>query len=331
MMFGLINELRREMNQRDGANRKEIDEKINQMRQILDRGMDVSQRSVQEQFKESRDLIKDTAKKITQFEQTNKRIENFATQLQSLENILKNPKQRGILGEYYLESILKNVFDPSQYQLQYKFKDSTIVDAVIFYQGKVLPIDSKFSMENYNKMIEQPDKEKRKELGRRLIVDIKKRIDETSKYIKTKEKTFDFAFMFIPSEGVYYDLISAKIGALKETGEDLVTYAHKKNVVLVSPSSFYAYLQTIMHGLKLVKMKESMSYFRKNIETLEKHLKTYEVHFSKVGSHLSTTVNAYNNSQKEYKKIDKDIYRLTEKKKGGKVKIELLEKPKENQ
>ncbi|MBD3300676.1 MAG: DNA recombination protein RmuC [Candidatus Moranbacteria bacterium] len=329
-MFIIINELRKEIRQNQGENRKELESKLNLIRQTLDRGMDFSFKSIKNQFQESKRLIEQTSQRISRFEQTNQKIAGFAEQLQSLESFLKNPKQRGILGEYYLESILKNVFNPEQFELQYKFKDGSIVDAVIFYQDKILPIDSKFSMENYNKMIEEKDTLRKKNLEKNIINDIKKRINETAKYIKINEGTFDFAFMFIPSESVYYDLISAKVGIIRETKENIINYAHKKNVVLVSPSSFYAYLQTILHGLKLIQMKESMSVFRKNIDKLDRHLKNYENHFLKIGTHLTTTVNAYNNSSKEFKKIDKDLYKISQKPRKNFKELEKIEKPKEN-
>jgi len=144
----------------------------------------------------------------------------FAQQLQSLENILKNPKQRGILGEYYLETILKNVLPPRLYQMQYKFKNGEIVDAVVFVKDKIIPIDSKFSLENYNKMAAETNPARKEELEKIFKIDLKNRIDETAKYIRPDEKTMDFALMFIPSEGIYYDLLINEVGSLKANTRD---------------------------------------------------------------------------------------------------------------
>lgn len=201
------------------------------------------------------------------------------------------------------------------------------MDAVVFYQGKILPIDSKFSMENYNKIIREKDPERKRSLSRDLVLDIKKRINETARYIRTKDDTFAFAFMFIPSEGVYYDMLVAEVGVLKETSKDLIAYALSKNVIPVSPTSFYAYLQTILHGLRNVEMKESMDLVIKKIEQLDKHLRNYETYFKKLGSSISTTVRAYNNSSNEFAKIDKDVYRVSDGRSGGKAKIMQIEPP----
>jgi len=325
MMLSVLAELRRDIQGFSGESRKEVQLRLDKISDELNRGIVHSSEAIERQFKESQTLIKETAEKITRFEETNKKIADFAGQLQSLESVLKNPKHRGILGEYYLETMLKNVFDPTQYKMQFKFTNGEIVDAVIFYQKKIIPIDSKFSLEDYNKMIEEKDIQRKKVLYRELALSIKKRIEETAKYIRQKEDTYDFAVMFIPSEGVYYDMISTDVGAMKETAVDLIEYAHKKNVVIVSPSSFYAYLQTILHGLRAVEMKESMVGIIKKVEQLDKHLRTYEVYYKKVGDNLNQTVSNYNKSTREFAKIDKDVYRITDGEAGRKGEIDLIE------
>jgi DNA recombination protein RmuC len=250
----------------------------------------------------------------------------FATQLQNLEHILQNPKQRGILGEYYLENVLKNVLPPSTYQMQYKFSDGDIVDAVVFVKDKIIPVDSKFSLENYNRAIQEHDPELKAQLEETFKSDLKKRIDETSKYIKPNENTMDFAFMFIPAEGIYYDLLVNKVGALKVNTQALIEYAFKeKRVIIVSPTSFLAYLQTVMQGLRALQIEESAKEIRKRVEELGKHLVAYDEYVKKLGNNLSTTVNAYNTAYKELNKIDKDVVRIT----GAEKKIEaaVIERP----
>ncbi|MDD5693478.1 MAG: DNA recombination protein RmuC, partial [Patescibacteria group bacterium] len=225
---------------------------------------------------------------------------------------LKNPKQRGILGEYYLETLLKNLFQPNQYKMQYKFKDGSIADAVIFMSDKIIPIDSKFSLENYNKILEEKDPTRKESLEKAFKSDLKNRIDETSKYIKPRENTYDFAFMFIPSEGVYYDLLVNQVGAVKVNTRDLIEYAFKeKRVIIVSPTSFAAYLQTVLQGLKALAVEESIKEIVDNISKLGNHLSSYESYFQKLGTNLSTTVNMYNSANKEFGKIDKDITKIT--------------------
>ncbi|MCK4781373.1 DNA recombination protein RmuC [Candidatus Parcubacteria bacterium] len=284
---------------------------------------------IEKQITQSTKVIENVTEKLTKLENTNKQVVGFAQQLQSLENILKNPKQRGILGEYYLEELLKNVFSPNQYQMQYAFKDGQIVDAAIFIKDKILPIDSKFSLENYNKIVEEKDAFRREQLEKIFKQDLKNRIDETAKYVRPEEGTLDFAFMFIPAEAIYYDLLVNKVGAVKSNTRDLVNYAvREKHVHIVSPTSFYAYLQTILQGLRAMQIEESAKEIRKGVEMLGRHIVSYEEYMQKLGNNLGTTVNAYNKSYKELSKIDKDIAKITQGKKT--IKPLELEKPEQN-
>jgi len=270
------------------------------------------QSAVRSQFGESQKLIKDITEELTGMKETNKQVVNVADQLKTLQNTLQNPKQRGVLGEYYLDSVLKNIFPPDQYQLQYKFADGETVDAVLFLQGKVLPIDSKFSLENYNRIVNETDPIEREKLEKLFIADIKKRVDETSKYIRPKEDTMDFAFMFIPSEAIYYDLLVNKVGAVKSSTRDIIEYAFReKHVIVVSPTSFMAYLQTVLQGLRALKIEESAKEIQKRVGELGRHIGAYDQFMGKLGNSLGTTVNHYNTAHKELKKIDKDVLRIT--------------------
>jgi DNA recombination protein RmuC len=290
----------------------------------IDRGLTSSRES-------SERIILNVTEKLKDIENTNKQVVGIADQLQGLENVLKNPKQRGILGEYLLETLLKNLFQPNQYQLQYKFKDGSIADAVLFVKDKtepqsIIPIDSKFSLENYNRICNEKDTSRKSELEKAFKQDLKNRIDETAKYIKPGEGTMDFAFMFIPSEGVYYDLLINQVGAIKVNTKDLIDYAFReKKVIIVSPTSFGAYLQTVMQGLRAFKIEKSAAEIRENVQKLSAHMRAYGEYTQKVGTHLATTVNAYNAASKEFGKIDKDVTRIT----GDTIdyEVELLDKP----
>ena len=210
--------------------------------------------------------------------------------------------------------------------MQYKFSDGDIVDAVVFVKEKIIPIDSKFSLENYNRIVVEKDETRKEELEKAFKADLKNRIDETSKYIKPKENTMDFAFMFIPAEGIYYDLLINKVGAVKINTSDLIEYAFKeKHVIIVSPTSFLAYLQTVLQGLRALKIEESAKEIRQRVEELGKHILAYDEYMKKLGNSLSTTVNSYNTAYKEFNKMDKDVMRITD----GKRQIEplLIEKP----
>ncbi len=300
----------------DDIGLKLILEQINELNRTVDKKIGDNAKEMQESIKyqsnKSFDIIRDITEKLTRLDETNKQVVSFADQLQSLQDILKNPKQRGILGEYYLETLLKNVLPAGSYQMQYPFKDGTIVDAVVFVKDKIIPIDSKFSLENYNRLVEEKNQAEKEKLEKLFKEDLKRRIDETAKYVKPGEGTMDFAFMFIPHEAIYYDLLISQVGAVKVNTRDLVEYAFKeKHVIIVSPTSFLAYLQTVLQGLKALQIEESAKDIKKNVENLQKHLRSYQEYQEKLGNALSTTVSHFNNSSKEFKKIDKDVVKIT--------------------
>ncbi len=305
-----------------------VDAKLSETNKAMQEGSRV-------QFRESRELMQDinremneqlrnVVKGVTEVGESSKQVFAVADQLKELQDILKNPKQRGVLGEYYLETVLQNVLGPANFEMQYAFSDGEIVDAAVFVKGKVIPVDSKFSLENYNRFATATDGPEKVQYEKAFVNDLKNRITETAKYIRPSEKTTDFAFMFIPHEGIYYDLLSNKVGA----GEDnlIQRAAGKYKVIIVSPTSFLAYLQTVLQGLKAMEIEEKAQDIIKNVEKLTGHLKRYEEYYLKLGNTLSTTVNHYNAAGKELGKIDKDIMRIT----GDSAEIEVLslEKPK---
>src|SRR3989344_629369 len=314
LLLNQLNELNRIVDSKIGDLGKTVDMRMNESSKQMNE-------SVRAQFSESAKLIRDVTLGLTKLDETNKQVISFADQLQSLQDVLKNPKQRVVLGEYYLETLLKNVLPPGSYQMQYAFPDGTIVDAVVFVKDKIIPVDSKFSLENYNRIVEEKNEVEKEKLEKTFVADLKSRITETSKYIQPSQGTMDFAFMFIPHEAIYYDLIINKIGALKEDSETLIQRAASKyHVLIVSPTSFLAYLQTVLQGLKALQIEESVKDVIKNVEELGRHLKSYEEYYSKLGNSLSTTINHYNAGYKELGKVDKDVLRIT----GTGVGIETL-------
>ncbi|MCC7436316.1 DNA recombination protein RmuC [Candidatus Nomurabacteria bacterium] len=292
-------------------------QQMSDLQRTVDQKLGDSEKSITENMRfqstQSNKIISDITEKLTRLDEGNKQVLSFAESLNQLQDILKNPKQRGtILGEYYLETILSKVLPPKTFQTQYQFKNGEIVDAVVFVGKKIIPIDSKFSLENYNRIIEaHKDGKDPEPFISEFKKDIKKRIDETSKYIREDEDTLDFAFMFIPHESIYYDLLIAEVGTIKVNTQDLVEYAFNKKVIIVSPTSFLAYLQTVLQGLRSLQIEENAKDIVKKVGELGKHLKAYEEYHNKMGSSLNTVVNHYSNSGKEFKKIDKDVLRIS--------------------
>lgn len=308
--------------------RQELDKKLSETHQASQGQFQQTTKIIQEISEQSNKLIKDVTEKLTKLDETNKQVVNFSSQIQDLQDILKNPKQRGILGEYYLEEILKNVLPPNSFSMQYNLGKSEasgkdlIVDAVIFTKDKLIPIDSKFSLENYERLLKAKGKEERESIEKEFKKDLKNRIDETSKYVLPEKNTLDFAFMFIPSEAIYYDLLTSTVNSVGINSRDLIEYAFRdRKVIIVSPTSFLAYLQTVLQGLKIMQIEERAQEIRSNVEKLSKHLRSYDEFMRKLGNTLGTSVNHYNKAYKEFKKIDKDIVKIS----GGKSDLEVLE------
>lgn len=297
-----------------------IQNQINEITRTLDQKLGESNQLIQRQFGENIKIIGDVRERVARVEEISRQSASSFEEIKKLQDILQNPKQRGILGEYFLETVLKNVLPPGSYQMQYPFSDKVIVDAAIFVDKRIIPVDSKFSLENYNRILEAHDPAEKKRYEAAFIADLKTRIDETSKYVKPEENTMEFAFMFIPSEAVYYDLLINKVGAVADDTRNLIHYAGQKKVIIVSPTSFLAYLQTVLQGLKNQKISEQAKEIIKQVENLGRHLGSYEEYMQKLGKNLGTTVNMYNIAHKELGKIDKDVLKIT----GDRIGVEPL-------
>ncbi len=310
-----------------------LQEQLNALNQTLDSKLAESNRTLQTQFNQSARIISEVYEKLGQVDQATKQVIGHTEKLETLENILKNPKQRGILGEFLLENLLQNILPANQWQKQYNLgRDENtgkdlIVDAVIFVdKNKIIPIDSKFSLENYNRLAQEQNQDKKQELEKALIQDLKNRIEETAKYIQPAKNTLNFALMFIPADGVYSDLLDNKVGgAIRANTRDLIEYAHEKRVTIVSPTTFYAFLMTILEGLRAFKIEKFAQEIKQRVELLSKHIGSYEEYLKKMGNNLGATVSAYNSAYKEFNKIDKDAAKIT----GGKAGAEpkLIDKP----
>jgi DNA recombination protein RmuC len=293
--------------------------------------------SMKTQFGESQRLASDirdlVAKQLSEVRveqtKTNEATSRFMTiaeQLANLEKVLKHQKQRGNLGEASLELILSNILPPGSYKMQYEFPGGETVDAVVVTKEGVIPIDAKFSLDNYQRLVHAVDDTQREELEKQFKNDLKMRIDETAKYVRPKDGTLPFAFMYIPAEAIYYDLLINEVGSVKVNTRNLIDYAYnEKKVIIVSPTTFAAYLQSVLYGFKAFKIEETAKDIAKNVEALGRHLNAYQDYYKKMGNALSTTVNHFNAGSKELGKIDKDVLRIT----GESPELEagLLERP----
>ena len=323
-----IEKMRKSVESSSGANRKEIQEKLDGIHKGMDSFQKHTKDSLQKQFKDTVNIITNVSERLNGLENTNKQVLSFTEQMKSLEKILQNPKQRGIFGEIQLSNLLANVLPPDHYQMQYSFKNGDKVDAVLFYNDFIVPIDSKFSLENYNKMVEADNPEHKKDYENEFKKDIKNRINETSKYIRPKENTTEYAFMFIPADGLYHSLLSNKVGAIEVNSKNLIEYAFNKKVMIVSPMSLFPYLQTALKALNELKMEANIEIIKKNLYNLANHLKAYEDCIQRLGKNLGTVVNQYNEASSEFKKIDKDVVKIS----SGEMEIgfepQIIDRPK---
>ena len=312
-----IQDLSRNLDQKLGEGTKNMSTFVNTQSEQAQRLMTTITKQMQEQLLE-------VVKGVTETKESTKQVLTVAEQLHNLERVLKNQKQRGNLGEASLELILSNVL-PGQYQPQFQFKNGDKVDFIIRTQEGLIPVDAKFPLENYMRLIDELDLERQEQYQKDFKNDVKKRIDETAKYIRPDEGTLPFAFMFIPAEGIYYDLLNNSVGA-GVNSRDLIDYAYRqKSIIIVSPTTFLAYLQTVLFGNQRMKVQEAAKDIIKNVSELSRHLKNYEESHNGLGKSLSAAVGHFEKSGKAFRAIDKDVVKITDE--SMQLQLEAAERP----
>ena len=326
-----IQEIRKEVGENSEKGRKEIEEKLKDINKGISTFQESSKEDMQKQFATSNKVIKEVTVELEKIKGTNEQVLGFANQMKTLEKILGNQKQRGILGEIQLQNLLANVLPPELFQMEYHFENGEAVDAIVRVGDFIIPIDAKFSLDNYNKMIESSDKTEIAKLEKKFKKDIALRIEETSKYIRPNEKTTDYAYMFIPADGLYQDLLNSRVGSLQINSKDLVDHAYTKKVMIVSPMSLFPMLQITVKALHNLKVEKSIEDILKNIDKLSNHLNAYKDSHDRLGKTISTVVNHYNKSSNEFKKIDKDVTKISGGTKSIDFEPQLLDKPNINE
>ncbi len=250
-------------------------------------------------------VIQDVQNKLGELGKATQEIKELGQSVSKLEEMLKAPKLRGGLGELLLEDLLKQVLPANAYDIQYTFRNGQTVDAIINTAGGKVPVDSKFPLENFRKMLDAKSDQEKKTAARLFKSDVKKHIDAIAeKYILPDEGTFDFALMYIPAENIYYETIIKDESYDEEDG--LYSYATKRRVVPVSPNSFYAHLRVIALGLKGLQIERSAKEIFQNLELLGTELRKFSDVFETLGMQL-------NNAKNNYDKADKQLAGLTEK------------------
>ena len=264
----------------------QVNERLNQMNQSLQEANKV----IGQNLGPATAIFGNVQEKLGRLEETNRQIIDISKDIASLQELLRAPKFRGQMGEVLLENLLGQVLPKGPYQMQYRFKTGDAVDAVIKVGDKLVPIDAKFSLENFQKMITTTDDAAKNAFRKKFIQDVKGRIDEiSSKYILPAENTYDFGLMYIPAENVYYEVAIT---------EDLFSYSAAKKIFPVSPNTFYVYLQVICLGLKGLKVEENAKAILKTLSAMTIDMSRLHDDFQVLGGHLTNAVQKFDDSQK---------------------------------
>jgi DNA recombination protein RmuC len=275
----------------------QVNERLNQMNQSLQEANKI----IGQNLGSATSAFGSVKEQLGKLEETNKQIISISKDISSLQDLLRAPKFRGAMGETLLENLLSQVLPKEHYETQYRFKSADAVDAVIRLGERLVPVDAKFSLENFQKMLDAGDEPTKESFRKKFIQDVKNRINEiAAKYILPAENTYDFALMYIPAENVYYEVIIK---------EDIFSYSMSKKVIPVSPNTFYAYLQVICLGLRGLKVEENAKMILKSLGGLSIETDKLKEDFDILGNHLLNANTKYADAQKH---LDKVSVRLTD-------------------
>ena len=276
----------------------QVNERLNQMNQSIQEANKI----IGQNLGSATAVFGNVKEQLGKLEETNKQIIAISRDISSLQELLRAPKFRGAMGETLLENLLSQVLPKEHYQAQYHFKNGDTVDAVIRLGERLVPVDAKFSLENFQKMIEAADEPTKDSFRKKFIQDIKNRINEiAAKYILPAENTYDFALMYIPAENVYYEVIIK---------EDIFSYSMSKKVIPVSPNTFYAYLQVICLGLRGLKVEENAKLILKSLSALSIETDKFKEDFNILGSHLVNAKTKYEDAQKRFDKVSERLINI---------------------
>lgn len=277
---------------------------LNQRLNQMNRALEEAGRSIGQNLTSATGVFGSVKEQLGRLQATNSQILEVSRNITSLQELLRAPKFRGQMGETMLENLLAQVLPAGSFKMQHRFSGGDIVDAVITLGERLVPVDAKFSLENFQKMLEAADDESRAALRKRFIQDVRARIDEISaKYILPGENTYDFALMYVPAENVYYEVIIK---------EDLFSYCVSKKVIPVSPNTFYAYLQVICLGLKGLKIEENAKVILKNLGALSAEISRFGDDFKTLGGHLNSAGSKYSEAQRRLERFTEKLNTIQE-------------------
>lgn len=279
-----------------------INEQVNQQLQQVNQQLQRSSGQIGQRLDSAARVIGEVKENIGKLSKASEQIYEVGKNIATLQEILRPPKLRGGLGEQFLGELLSQILPPEFFCLQYQFSSGERVDAVVRLGERIVPIDSKFPLDNFRRVIECKTDEEKRASQKIFYRDVKKHIDDiASKYIVPKEGTYDFALLYIPAENVYYETITKDESFGEEKG--VLNYALNKKVIPVSPNSFYAYLQVIVLGLKGLKIEEHAREIQMLLVGLGRELKDFQEDFRLVGRHITDARNRFDEAKGRLEKF----------------------------
>jgi len=274
-----------------------LQQRVGQIEEQVKRSVDEGSKAVGEKFESSLKVIGDIKETLGNLKKTNEQMLDIGKDIASLQDLLKPPQVRGGFGELTLGHILAQVLPRQNFEEQYRFKNGSVVDAVVMVGGKLVPIDSKFPLESFQRYINCSEDNKKSHL-REFERSVKDKIDDIAdKYILEDEGTYDFALMYIPSENVYYQTILKE--DLELEGKSISDYALEKRVVVVSPNSIYAYLRVIYVGLRGMQFERNVRRIIEDFARLNREFEKFEQEFRKLGSHLGHARDTFDRADRQ--------------------------------
>ncbi|MFN3466778.1 MAG: DNA recombination protein RmuC [Candidatus Brocadiales bacterium] len=304
---GALTQVQGQLQQQMDSLRQQTSGAINQLTEQLNQRLLGHQDILSKTHETLGNKLVDVHGKIEGLFQATQSVMELKRDIASLQETFKAPQQRGGVGEMLLEKLLKDALPPDIWELQHSFNDGNKVDAVIKLESKFVPIDAKFPLDNFKKLTNAKDDAERKGARKAFLSDVKSKIEDIAeKYIKPDEGTYDYAFMYIPAEGVYSEIITLDDAA----GESLLDYARKRKVFPVSPNTFWAHLQAIHFGLKALQIEERAEEVIQNLHALKKNFESFKKDFDTLGSHLKNAGQKHDEARKNLDRLSDRLDRI---------------------
>ncbi len=279
-----------------------INEQVNQQLQLVNQQLQNSGGQIGQRLDSAREVMSKVSERLGELSKTSQQIHEVGKNIATLQEILRPPKLRGGLGEQFLGELLSQILPPEFFALQHTFLSGERVDAVVRIGGKLVPIDSKFPLDNFKRVIECRTDDERRTYQKFFSKDVKKHIDDiAAKYILPQEGTYDFALLYIPAENVYYETITKDESLGEEKG--VLNYALTKKVIPVSPNSFYAYLQVIILGLKGLQIEKDTQKILALLQSLKKDFGSFQEDFQLVGRHINNAMSKFEDARRRLDKL----------------------------